>query len=334
MPYPPRRVSFCIPQKFHPPKELTMAPSSEPNVSNQKPVVAFLGLGNMGLPMAHNLVAAGYSVIGFDPTPTARAAAEADGLALAESAAAAAAASEVVISMLPSGQHVLDAYAEGAGIIGTVAPGSMLIDCSTIAVEDARTAHELAAAAGLHAIDAPVSGGVVGATAGTLTFMVGADDASFARAEPILSAMGARVVHCGAAGAGQAAKVCNNMVLAASMIAVSEAFVLAESLDLDHQALYDVLSTSSGSCWAVNVNCPVPGPVPTSPANREFTGGFATKLMVKDLRLALEAASLGSVDTPMGSQALSVYEAVLAEAPDLDFSVVIDSLRARRDDSA
>jgi 3-hydroxyisobutyrate dehydrogenase len=236
---------------------------------------------------------------------------------------------DVVITMLPSGGHVLDAYRPGAGIIGTVGPDTLLIDCSTIDVADARAAHDHAAAAGLPAVDAPVSGGVVGATAASLTFMVGGAADAVARAQPLLAAMGKRVVHCGDPGAGQAAKVCNNMILAASMIAVGEAFVLAESLGLDHQALFDVVSTSSGQCWAVSANCPVPGPVPTSPANRGFAGGFATKLMAKDLRLAAAAAEQGDVDIALGRHALAIYEELAAELPDRDFSVVIDAVRRR-----
>ena len=293
------------------------------------PTVAFLGLGNMGLPMAANLAAAGYTVHGYDPVPAAVAAARAAGIDVAAAAAEATADARVVITMLPSGGHVLDAYGTGAGIVGTVAAGTLLIDCSTIDVNDARAAHVVAAAAGLRAVDAPVSGGVVGATAGTLTFMVGGDDEAVARARAVLEVMGRRIVHCGEPGAGQAAKMCNNMILAASMIAVSEAFVLAESLGLDHQALFDVVSTSSGQCWAVTTNCPVPGPVPTSPANRDFQGGFATALMAKDLRLAAAAAEHGAGDIAVGRHALAIYEELAATTPDRDFSVVIDAIRRR-----
>lgn len=290
------------------------------------PTVAVLGLGNMGRPMAANLTAAGYAVRGYDPVPAAADASRALGLIVATDVPEAVAGADVVITMLPSGRHVLDAYAE---LVGTVPPGALLIDCSTIAVADARAAHVAAEAAGLESIDAPVSGGVVGATAGTLTFMVGGTDAAASRAEPILSSMGARVVRCGAAGAGQAAKACNNMVLGASMIAVSEAFVLGEALGLDHDALFAVLSTSSGSCWAVTTNCPVAGPVETSPANRDFAGGFATALMLKDLRLAAAAADETGTDTAIGRHALSVYEALADVHPDRDFSIVIDAVRER-----
>jgi 3-hydroxyisobutyrate dehydrogenase len=297
--------------------------------ADSTPSIAFLGLGNMGLPMATNLMKAGYSVKGYDPVAKAADAARAAGITIAATPAEAAAGAGALITMLPSGAHVLDAYRSGAGIIGTVGPGTLLIDCSTIDVTHARAAHGLAADAGLPAVDAPVSGGVVGATAATLTFMVGGDAAAVARAGPLLAAMGQRVVHCGDPGAGQAAKVCNNMILAASMIAVSEAFVLAESLGLDHQALFDVVSTSSGQCWAVSTNCPVPGPVPASPANRDFQGGFAATLMRKDLRLAAAAAEHGNVDIALGRQALAIYEELAETAPGRDFSVVIEAIRRR-----
>lgn len=289
--------------------------------------VAFLGLGHMGLPMAKNLAAAGHVVAGYDPVPAAVAAATAEGVTVTATVEEAATGADVVITMLPAGSFVLDAYQPGAGIIDTVAAGTLLIDCSTIAVADAKAFHDLGAYHGLRTVDAPVSGGVVGASAGTLTFMTGGEPDAIAAAEPVLSTMGQRVVACGAAGMGQVAKACNNMVLAASMIAVSEAFVLGESLGLDDQVLFDVLSTSSGRCWAVDVNCPVPGPVPTSPANREFQGGFAAKLMLKDLRLADAAADDGGVDPTIGRHALAVYEQVAATDPDRDFSVVIDHLR-------
>jgi 3-hydroxyisobutyrate dehydrogenase len=297
--------------------------------ANGQPTIAFLGLGNMGLPMAANLTSAGYAVHGYDPVPAAADAAREAGVAVVGTPADATFNADVVITMLPSGRHVLDAYQPGAGIFGTVGDGTLLIDCSTIDVSDARAAHQLAVAAGLPAVDAPVSGGVVGATAATLTFMVGGVPGAVSRAEPVLAHMGKRVVHCGAPGAGQAAKVCNNMILAASMIAVGEAFVLAESLGLDHQALFDVVSTSSGQCWAVTANCPVPGPVPTSPANREFRGGFATTLMAKDLRLAAAAAEDGGVDIALGRHALAIYEALAEATPDRDFSVVIEAIRQR-----
>jgi 3-hydroxyisobutyrate dehydrogenase len=291
--------------------------------------VAFFGLGNMGLPMARNLAAAGWTVRGYDPVPAAADAAREAGIDVVGDPAEAAGGAGIVITMLPAGQHVLAAYAEGAGIIGTVDPGTLLIDCSTIDIADARGAHQLAEAAGLRSVDAPVSGGVVGAVGATLTFMVGGTDEAVVAADQVLSDMGRRVVRCGGPGAGQSAKVCNNMILAASMIAVSEAFVLGESLGLDHQALFDVVSTASGQCWSITTNCPVPGPVPTSPANRDFQGGFAAKLMAKDLRLAISAASAGGVDAAIGRHALDIYEELESESPDLDFSVVIERIRRR-----
>ena len=291
--------------------------------------IAFFGLGNMGLPMARNLLAAGYAIHGYDPVPAAIDASQAAGIDVAESPAEATDGVDVVITMLPSGRHVLEAYEPGAGIIGTVAENTLVVDCSTIDIADARAAHEMASEAGLRSLDAPVSGGVVGAKAGTLTFMVGGAVETVAAAEPVLAAMGKRTVHCGAAGSGQAAKVCNNMILASSMIAVAEAFVLADALGLSDQALFDVVSTSSGQCWAATTNCPVPGPVPTSPANRDFEGGFATALMVKDLRLAASAASRGGVDVALGRTALAMYEDLFTSMPDRDFSVVIEAIRWR-----
>lgn len=289
--------------------------------------VAFLGLGNMGGPMAANLVRAGHAVRGFDPVPeAARRAAEA-GVLVADGAAEAAAGAEVVITMLPNGKLVLDCYTE---IAATARPGTLLLDCSTIDVADARAAAEIAVAAGNLAADAPVSGGVVGAEAGTLTFMVGGDEAAFARAEPLLAVMGARSVHCGSSGAGQAAKICNNMILGVSMIAVSEAFVLGERLGLTEQALFDVASTASGQCWALTTNCPVPGPVPASPANRDYQGGFASGLMLKDLGLAQAAAGAQGVDTVLGRAARGIYDAFVdQDGPGRDFSAIITAIRDR-----
>jgi 3-hydroxyisobutyrate dehydrogenase len=288
--------------------------------------IAFFGLGNMGLPMAKNLLAAGFEVRGFDPSPHAIDAAWSSGIPTATSAAEAADDAEIVITMLPSGDMVLEAYGP---ISGAAAQGATVIDCSTIAVRDARTASEMASQAGLLALDAPVSGGVVGAEAGTLTFMVGGDAVVLQDVDAVFEAMGSRVVHCGASGAGQAAKMCNNLILASSMIAVSEAFVLAESVGLDTQALFDVVSKSSGQCWALTSNCPVPGPVPSSPANAGFAGGFSTTLMRKDLRLAIGAAEAGHVDLALGNQALAMYEDLASELPDSDFSVVVEAIRQR-----
>ncbi|MER5932533.1 3-hydroxyisobutyrate dehydrogenase [Streptomyces sp. NPDC002054] len=289
--------------------------------------VAFIGLGRMGGPMAANLVKAGHRVLGFDLVPALSAAAAATGVEPAASASAAAGAADVVITMLPAGAQVLALYRE-QGLLAAARPGTLFIDCSTIDVADARTAHEAAVAAGHRALDAPVSGGVVGAEAGTLTFMAGGGAEEFAVAQPLLAAMGKKVVHCGSAGAGQAAKICNNMILAVSMIGVSEAFVLAESLGLDHQALFDVASTASGQCWALTVNCPVPGPVPTSPANRDYRPGFAAPLMAKDLGLAADALRAGGVEAPLGLKAAEMYAAFAeGEGAGLDFSAIVRTLR-------
>ncbi|MGZ9935382.1 3-hydroxyisobutyrate dehydrogenase [Streptomyces sp. NC-S4] len=291
--------------------------------------VAFVGLGRMGGPMAANLVKAGHRVLGFDLVPELLATAAATGVEPAVSAAAAAAEADVVITMLPAGGHVLALYGEG-GLLAAARPGTLFVDCSTIDVADARAAHEAAGAAGHRSLDAPVSGGVVGAEAASLTFMAGGGAEEFAAAEPVLGAMGKKAVHCGTAGAGQAAKICNNMILAVSMIGVSEAFVLAESLGLDHQALYDVASTASGQCWALTVNCPVPGPVPGSPANRDYVPGFAAPLMAKDLALAANALRAGGVAAPLGLKAAELYADFAAgEGAGLDFSAIVHTLRPR-----
>ncbi|WKD30922.1 3-hydroxyisobutyrate dehydrogenase [Streptomyces xanthophaeus] len=291
--------------------------------------VAFVGLGHMGGPMAANLVKAGHRVLGFDLVPELLETAAATGVEPAVSAAAAAAGADVVITMLPAGAHVLSLYGEG-GLLAAARPGTLFVDCSTIDVADARAAHEAAGAAGHRSLDAPVSGGVVGAQAASLTFMAGGGAEEFAAAGPLLGAMGKKAVHCGAAGAGQAAKICNNMILAVSMIGVSEAFVLAESLGLDHQALYDVASTASGQCWALTVNCPVPGPVPGSPANRDYLPGFASPLMAKDLALAANALRAGGVEAPLGLKAAELYAVFAAgEGAGLDFSAIVRTLRPR-----
>ncbi|MFE5860916.1 3-hydroxyisobutyrate dehydrogenase [Streptomyces virginiae] len=291
--------------------------------------VAFIGLGHMGGPMAANLVRAGHRGRGSDGAPLGRAAAGARGVDRAASPSAAAADADVVITMLPAGGHVLALYGEG-GLLGAARPGTLFVDCSTIDVADARAAHQAAGAAGHRSLDAPVSGGVVGARAASLTFMAGGGAEEFAAAEPLLGAMGRKAVHCGTAGAGQAAKICNNMILAVSMIGVSEAFVLAESLGLDHQALYDVASTASGQCWALTVNCPVPGPVPGSPANRDYLPGFAAPLMAKDLALAANALRAGGVEAPLGLKAAELYADFAAgEGAGLDFSAIVHTLRPR-----
>jgi 3-hydroxyisobutyrate dehydrogenase len=289
--------------------------------------IAFIGLGNMGLPMAANLVKAGYAVRGFDVVAAAAAAAAQAGITAAASAAEAVAGAQTVISMLPNGRLVLELY--GSGILQAAAPGTLFIDSSTIDVASARAAHELAEAAAMASLDAPVSGGVGGAAAGTLTFMAGGDAEAFARARPILERMGKKIVHCGGAGAGQAAKICNNMILGISMIAVGEAFVLAERLGLSHQALFDVASTSSGQCWSLTTYCPVPGPVPASPANNDYKPGFAAALMLKDLLLSQEAAASTGADTALGKHATEIYQRFVAGGQSgADFSAVINAIRS------
>ena len=266
--------------------------------------IAFIGLGNMGGPMAANLVKAGHTVRGFDLLAANVEAAQAQGVAAMQSLAEAVEGADTVITMLPAGRHVLSVWSELSSLVKA---GTLLIDSSTIDVESARKAHALGDDARCLTIDAPVSGGIGGASAGTLTFMVGGTGAAFERARPILEAMGKKIVHCGEPGAGQAAKICNNMILGVTMAAVGEAFVLGEKLGLSHQALFDVASTSSGSCWSINTYCPVPGPVPTSPANNDYKPGFATALMLKDLRLAQEAALSSGATTPLGAQAAQLY---------------------------
>lgn len=284
--------------------------------------IGFIGLGNMGAPMALNLVKAGHGVTGFDP-----AAPVPEGVTPAGSAAEAAREAEVVITMLPNGAIALAVAAE---VIPAMRKGAVLCDCSTIDVASARALHDRAAAAGLGALDAPVSGGVGGAAAGTLTFMAGGTPEAFAAVEPLFAVMGRKAVHCGGPGAGQAAKICNNMILGVSMIAVCEAFVLGEKLGLSHQALYDVASTSSGQCWSLTTYCPVPGPVPTSPANRDYVPGFAAALMLKDLRLSQEAADTAGAATALGAAATALYTAFAEEGNEgKDFSGIVEWIRAR-----
>jgi 3-hydroxyisobutyrate dehydrogenase len=286
--------------------------------------VAFLGLGHMGGPMSANLVAAGHTVWGFDPVPAAAAAAANNGVAVADSAAAAVGEAEVVITMLPHGDAVKRCYAE---ILPAAAKGALFIDSSTISVDDAREVHASAAAHGLPQLDAPVSGGVKGAVAGTLAFMVGGEQTVLDKARPVLEPMAGKIIHCGAAGAGQAAKVCNNMVLAVQQIAIAEAFVLAERLGLSAQSLFDVITGATGNCWAVHTNCPVPGPVPTSPANHDFKPGFATALMNKDLGLAMDAVASTGSSAPLGSHAAEIYAKFADGNAEKDFSAVIEMLR-------
>jgi 3-hydroxyisobutyrate dehydrogenase len=287
--------------------------------------IAFIGLGNMGGPMAANLVKAGHAVTGFDLSEASRNAAAKTGVSVAGSISQAVRESECVITMLPASSHVLYVWDE---LLGFVDPGTLLIDSSTIDVESARKVHGFADKAGCPSLDAPVSGGTAGAAAGTLTFMVGGSDAAFEKARPILEAMGKTIVHAGGPGNGQAAKICNNMILGVSMIAVSEAFVLAEKLGLDAQKLFDISSKSSGQCWAMTSYCPVPGPVPASPANRDYQAGFTASMMLKDLRLAKEAAQAAEARTPLGAGAAAIYAAYVDSGEGArDFSGIIQFLR-------
>jgi 3-hydroxyisobutyrate dehydrogenase len=288
--------------------------------------IAFIGLGNMGGPMAANLVKAGHKVTAFDLVAASRDQAKSDGAAIAESSVGAVKGADVVITMLPAGKHVISVWNE---VIPSMKQGTLIIDCSTIDVESSKAAHAVAAKHGMASVDAPVSGGTGGAKGATLTFMCGGDDKAFAAAKPVLENMGKKLVHCGSAGAGQAAKICNNMILAISMIAVCEGFALAEKLDLSHQALFDVASTSSGQCWALSSYCPVPGPVPTSPANNDYKPGFAAALMVKDLTLAQDAAKAAGAATPLGKHAQEIYKAFDAAGNGgVDFSGIIQHVRS------
>ena len=269
--------------------------------------IGFIGLGNMGLPMALNLVKAGHAVAGNDVTPKGMEALAAAGGAVAKSISEAAQA-DIVVTMLPAGAQVREVYLCATGLLSKAKKGTLFIDSSTIDVETARAVAMEAEKRGMLMIDAPVSGGVGGAQGGTLTFMVGGPDAAFERAKPILEKMGKTIVHAGGAGAGQAAKICNNMILGVSMIAVSEAFVLAEKLGVDKQKLFDISSKSSGQCWSMTSYCPVPGPVPASPANRDYQAGFTAAMMLKDLKLAQEAAKSAGASTPLGAEAAGIYD--------------------------
>lgn len=266
--------------------------------------IAFVGLGKMGGPMAANLVKAGFTVKGFDLAPACRDVARGAGVFIAETIKDVVAGSDTVITMLPTGRNVIEVW---GSLVDIVDPGTLFIDTSTIDVASARKVHHLLEDRGCFTLDAPVSGGTAGAAAGTLTFMVGGSAEAFSKAGPVLEPMGRRIVHCGEAGAGQATKICNNMITGISMAAVCEAFVLAERLGVSHQALFDVASTSSGQCWALTTYCPVPGPVPASPANLGYNPGFAASLMLKDLRLAQEAALVTGALTPMGAAAAQIY---------------------------
>ncbi|MDA8585681.1 3-hydroxyisobutyrate dehydrogenase [Rhodobacteraceae bacterium] len=285
--------------------------------------IGFIGLGNMGGPMARNLVAAGHDVSAFDvvaPIP--------DGMTAKTSAAAAAKGAEIVITMLPNGA-ILRGVAND--IIPAMSSGSVLLDCSTVDVESARAVADQAAATDVGALDAPVSGGIGGAEAGTLTFMVGGTDDAFARAKPLFDIMGQKAVLCGPSGNGQAAKICNNMILGATMIATCEAFALADKLGLDRQAMFDVVSTSSGYSWTMNAYCPAPGIGPTSPADNGYQPGFAAELMLKDLRLSQQAAEAVDADTPMGARAKELYETFVEGEGGLgkDFSAMLPRFEKR-----
>ena len=289
--------------------------------------IAFIGLGNMGGGMAANLVRAGHDVTAFDLSPEALARAVAAGCSATESAEEAARDAEAVITMLPAARHVGDVY--GQSVLDIAPAGALLIDCSTIDVATARALAESAALRGYVMVDAPVSGGIAAAAGGTLTFMVGGTDEGFARAQPILASMGKAVIHAGKAGSGQAAKICNNMLLAASMVATCETLALAERLELDPQTFFDIASVSSGQNWSLTSYCPLPGVGPTSPADNGYRGGFAAALMLKDLRLAMEAAASVDAMVPMGDRAAEIYEAfVAADTEGRDFSAVIEQMRS------
>jgi 3-hydroxyisobutyrate dehydrogenase len=291
--------------------------------------IGFIGVGNMGLGMAANLVKAGHSVVVYDKSDQALAQAIAAGCTAANSIAQAVAQAGGVVSMLPAGAHVREAYLDH--VLEHAAPAAVLMDCSTIAVEDARSIIGAAALKGFTMVDAPVSGGVGAAQAGTLTFMVGGAQEAFARALPILQAMGKTVVHAGSAGAGQAAKICNNMLLAISMIGTCEAFNLAQNLGLDVQTFFDIASKASGQCWSMTSYCPAPGPVPAAPANRGYEGGFSTALMLKDLKLAQQAAQMSHSTTPLGAQAEALYAAFADNGgAQYDFSAIIKFLKGNR----
>jgi 3-hydroxyisobutyrate dehydrogenase len=286
--------------------------------------VAFLGLGHMGGPMAVNLLGAGQTVHGFDPMPALKSAVADKGAQVFDSGAEAATNADVVMTSLPNGDIVKACYAE---MLPAAREGTLFIDTSTISVDDARTINKQAADRGFAQLDAPVSGGVKGATAGTLAFMVGGEAYAVERARPVLEPLAGKIIHCGASGTGQAAKLCNNMVLAVQQIAIGEAFVLAEKLGLSAQSLFDVITGATGNCWSVHTNCPVPGPVPTSPANNDFKPGFAAALMNKDLGLAMDAVRSTDSNAPLGSHAAEIYAKFAADHADMDFSAIIEMLR-------
>lgn len=286
--------------------------------------IAFLGLGHMGGPMAANLVSAGHTVHGFDPVAALKDAAAEKGAQVFDSVAAAASGADVVITSLPNGDVVKAVYADA---LPAAPKGTLFIDTSTISVDDARTINAQATDHGHAQLDAPVSGGVKGAVAGTLAFMVGGDEAAVERARPVLEPLAGKIIHCGGSGTGQAAKLCNNMVLAVQQIAAGEAFVLAEKLGLSAQSLFDVITGATGNCWAIHTNCPVPGPVPTSPANNDFKPGFATALMHKDIGLAMDAVTSTGSTAPLGTHAAEIYAKFNDTDADKDFSAVIELIR-------
>ncbi len=286
--------------------------------------IGFVGLGNMGFPMALNLKNAGHEVTGFDVSEAAREAAKSEGMNSSDSLEHVADGADIVITMLPNGEISKSVASQ---LLPSMQEGSLLIDCSTIDVASAKTVHQMAADAGKLCLDAPVSGGVGGAAAGTLTFMVGGSDQAFADGSNVLDVMGQKAVHCGDGGAGQSAKICNNMLLAISMIGTCEAFAMAEKLGLDQDKLFDVVSTSSGSCWSVNTYCPVPNVGPKSPSDNNYQPGFAASLMNKDLNLAMEAAKDAKAQTPLGAHAAALYKAMVENGHgDLDFSAMINIL--------
>ncbi|MCX8952250.1 3-hydroxyisobutyrate dehydrogenase [Ruegeria sp. NA] len=285
--------------------------------------IGFIGLGNMGAPMAANLAKAGHQVIGFDTAGV-----TVEGVTQAATASEAVATADAVITMLPNGA-ILRAVADQ--IIPAMAQGAVLIDCSTVDVESARAVADQAINAGLLSVDAPVSGGIGGAAAGTLTFMAGGSEAAFAKASPLFDIMGQKAVHCGEAGSGQAAKICNNMILGVTMIATCEAFALADKLGLDRQKMFDVVSTSSGYSWTMNAYCPAPGVGPQSPADNGYAPGFAAELMLKDLRLSQQAAESADADTPMGQVATALYEQFVEneDGKGRDFSAMLPRFEKR-----
>ena len=296
--------------------------------------VGFIGLGKMGLPMAANLLEAGHTIKAFDVVDASTQAAAQRGMTAVGSAGEAATDVEVLFTMLPSGTDTLAVY-QDTDALQVAAAGTLFVDCSTIDVASARKAHELATNAGKLSLDAPVSGGVTGAVAGTLTFMAGGSGEAFGKAKPFLEIMGGRAVHCGDSGSGQAAKICNNMLLGISMIGVSEAFVLAEKLGLSKQALFDVASTASGQCWSLTTYCPAPGLVETAPSNNDYKAGFAAALMLKDLKLSQDAAGSVAAATPLGKHATALYEQFNeAGHADMDFSGIINFLRSKERDTS